>query len=150
MQNRMIAFGQVGEVSGRVEGVAASVEVEKAGGRDGERCGDADGLTDGPQWASGMTWQNLSEQVITSACSTFSSSTNIDHSTCINNLPAMVKTTADHPCLTSSMATDDETLPITPGDLNNHLVSVSPDDHPPAVAEQTPLLLLALMLACQP
>ena len=55
MRNRMIAFGRVGEVSGRVEGVAASVEVEKAGGRDGERCGDVDGSTDGPRWASGVT-----------------------------------------------------------------------------------------------
>ena len=42
-------------MSGRVEGVAASVEVEKAGGRDGERCGDVDGSTDGPRWASGVT-----------------------------------------------------------------------------------------------
>ena len=32
---------------GRVEGVVASVEVEKAGGTDGERCGDVDGTNNG-------------------------------------------------------------------------------------------------------
>ena len=47
MQNHMIAFGQVGEASGRVKGVAASVEVKKAGSRDGEQCGDGDGSMDG-------------------------------------------------------------------------------------------------------
>ena len=47
MRNRKIAFGHVGEMLGRLEGVAASVEVERAGGTDGEQCGDVDGTNSG-------------------------------------------------------------------------------------------------------
>ena len=36
MRNQKTAIGRVGEMLGRVEGVAASVEVEKAGGMDDE------------------------------------------------------------------------------------------------------------------
>ena len=46
-RNRKIVFGRPAEVLGNLEGVEASVEVEMAGGKDGECDGDMDGTVSG-------------------------------------------------------------------------------------------------------
>ena len=63
----------------------------------------------------------------------------------------MVKTTVGHRYLASSIAIDNETVPTTQGDLNNHLVPESPesDDHLQAPAASSRLTTLLTSTARQ-